>query len=344
MKPTLLVTTQPGFEGYLKEELKTLSIKKIIKYTMFRGLLKVLSESPYETIEAIKKEKDKFKFLMRAVPLEVECPSDLESIKENTIFLLKRKLLKNKLITGKSFVVRCNRRGKHKYTSEEVERFIGKEVLKSFDLKVDLKNYDFKINIEILQDTAYISIFDDNFNEFRHEENIKKSKYLKRYIERPLNRSERKMRELVERYPNIFDVDVVIDIGSAPGGWAKVLAENAKVVYAIDTGELKIKKDNIIHIKKRAEDVEDLPQCQLLTNDTNLYPEESALLTVKLSKFLEENGYIIHTIKSENKYNVKEDIDKVKKIFENANIKILKIMNLRANTKNEVTLMCQKRA
>jgi len=339
MRPTLLVTTQPGFEGYLKEELKTLSIKKIIKYTMFRGLLKVLSESPYETIEIIKKEKDKFKFLMRAIPLEVECPSDLESIKENTI-----SLLKTKSIDGKSFVVRCNRRGRHKYTSEDVERFIGREILANFDLKVDLKNYDFKVNIEILQDTAYISIFDVNFNEFKHEENIKKSKYLKRYIERPLNRSERKMRELLERYPNIFDVDVAIDIGSAPGGWAKVLAEFAKVVYAIDTGELKIKKDNIIHIKKRAEDVDNLPRCQLLTNDTNLYPEESALLTVKLSRFLEKNGYIIHTIKSENKYCIKEDIEKVKKIFEDANIEILKVMNLKANTKNEVTLMCQKRA
>ncbi|EHP85305.1 THUMP domain-containing protein [Methanotorris formicicus] len=339
MKPTLLVTTQPGFETYLKEELKTLNIKKIIKYTMFRGLLKVLSENPYETIEVIKKEKDKFKFLMRAVPLEVECPSDLESIRKNTI-----SLLKTKSIDGKSFVVRCNRRGRHKYTSEDVERFIGREILENFDLKVDLKNYDFKINIEIIQDTAYISIFDDNFNEFRHEGNIKKSKYLKRYIERPLNRSERKMKELVERYPNIFDVDIAVDIGSAPGGWAKVLAENAKVVYAIDTGNLRIKKDNIIHIKKRAEDIDNLPQCQLLTNDTNLYPEESALLTVKLSKFLVKNGYIIHTIKSENKYAIKEDISKVKKIFENANIKILKIMNLKANTINEVTLMCQKRA
>ena len=348
MKPVALTTTKPGFEPQLKEELNKLPIKKKILWTPFRGILKVLSQNPYEFLKVVKENKNNLKFLLRMIPLEMECQTDIDEIKKAISFLINEK--KEKL-ENKSFVVRCNRRGSHEFTSEELERMIGKYVLDNFkdlNLKVNLKNWDFKINIEILQDRSYISIFYDDFNEFVIEENIKNLKNLKRYIERPLNRSERKMQELIERFPFIFkNLNCVVDIGSSPGGWAKMLSKKAKKVYAIDTGELKIKANNIIHIKKRAECVDfekDInEEIDLITNDTNLYPDESIFLTLKFAKYLKTNGYIIHTLKARKPTTKKEDLEQVLNILNHyKNIKIYKIINLKANTKNELTLILKK--
>ncbi|MEO2117349.1 MAG: THUMP domain-containing protein [Methanocaldococcus sp.] len=348
MKPVALTTTKPGFEPQLKEELNKLPIKKKILWTPFRGILKVLSQNPHEFLNVVKENKANLKFLLRVIPLEMECQTDIDEIKKAISFLINEKKEKLK---NKSFVVRCNRRGSHEFTSEELERMVGKYVLDNFkdlNLKVNLKNWDFKINIEILQDKSYISIFQDEFNEFAIEENIKNLKNLKRYIERPLNRSERKMQELMEKFPFIFEnLNCVVDIGSSPGGWAKMLSKKANKVYAIDTGKLKINANNIIHIKKRAEYVDfekDInEEIDLITNDTNLYPDESIFLTLKFAKYLKTNSYIIHTLKARKSITKKEDLEQVLKILSHyKNIKIFKIINLRANTKNELTLILKK--
>ena len=350
MKPVALVTTKPGFEPQLREELNKLPIKKKILWTPFRGILKIISQNPYEFLNIIKEKENKnnLKFLLRVIPLEMECQTDIDEMKKAVSFLINEK---KESLRNKSFVVRCNRRGNHEFTSEEVERTIGKYVLDNFkdlNLKVNLKNWDFKVNIEILQDKSYISIFQDEFNELVIEENIKNLKNLKRYVERPLNRSERKMDELIKKFPFIFEnLNCVVDIGSSPGGWAKMLSKKAKKVYAIDTGELKIKANNIIHIKKRAEYVDfekDIgEEIDLITNDTNLYPDESIFLTLKFAKHLKSGGYIIHTLKARNLKTKKEDLGQVLKILNHyKNIKIFKIINLRANTKNELTIILKK--
>ncbi|ACV23874.1 THUMP domain-containing protein [Methanocaldococcus fervens] len=348
MKPVALTTTKPGFEPQLREELNKIPIKKKILWTPFRGILIVLSSNPYDFLEVVKENKSNLKFLFRLIPLEIECQTDIDEIKKAVLSLINEKKEKLK---NKSFVVRCNRRGSHKFTSEDIERVIGRYILDNFkdlNLKVDLKNWDFKINIEILQNKSYISIFYNNFNEFVIEENIRNLKNLKRYVERPLNRSERKMQELMEKFPFIFEnLNCVVDIGSAPGGWAKMLSKKAKKVYAIDTGELKVKAKNIIHIKKRAEDVDfekDIDEeIDLITNDTNLYPDESIFLTLKFAKYLKSGGYIIHTLKARNLETKKEDLNQVLKILDQyKNIELFKIINLKANTKNELTLILKK--
>ena len=57
MKPVALVTTKPGFEPQLREELNKLPIKKKILWTPFRGILEVLSQNPYEFLNIIKENR-----------------------------------------------------------------------------------------------------------------------------------------------------------------------------------------------------------------------------------------------------------------------------------------------
>ncbi|ENN95620.1 THUMP domain-containing protein [Methanocaldococcus villosus KIN24-T80] len=316
----MLITTKPGFEPYLMKELKKRGYR--VRYTIFRGIL--LLEDDLKDFN--------INYIFKAIPIERAC--SLENLKETIFNLIKEKNLKGK------FVVRVNRRGRHKFTSEELEKFLGKEIVDNFNLKVDLKNYDFKINIEILQDKVYVSIFDKNFKEIVFKKNIEKLEKINRYKERPLNRSERKMSELMEKFPFIFEnLNTVLDIGSAPGGWVKVLSKRAKKVYAIDRADLKVKADNIIHIKEKAENVNIDEEVDLITNDTNLYPKESMILTLKFLKNLKSGGYIIQTVKS-CKENIKNDINEVINLAKD--LELFKVVKLKANTKNEITLIFKK--
>ncbi|ADG13600.1 THUMP domain protein [Methanocaldococcus infernus ME] len=324
MKTLALITTKPGFEDRLKREFS------FIKYTPFRGILKVKGESLEEILEEIKKSK----YIFKLIPIERE--GSLEDIENLTLSLIEEKKPRG------SFVVRCNRRGRHSFTSEELERALG-EKIRELGYKVSLKNFDFKVNVEILQDKAYISLFTKDFKEIVFEENIRRMERINKYKERPISRAENKIRELIDKFPHIFkDLNVVLDIGSAPGGWVKVLSEVSKKVYAVDPAELKVKRENIVHIKKRAEEVEIEETLDLITNDTNLYPLESFSLIERFLKNLKNNGYIIYTLKGERgkvKDNLREVLSYIDKL---ENIKLEKVVKLKSNTRWERTLILRK--
>ncbi|WP_456471507.1 THUMP domain-containing protein [Methanocaldococcus sp.] len=323
MKTLALITTKPGFEDKLMRELKNKNL--IVKYTPFRGILKIKGDEL--------KEIDS-KYIFKLIPVEKE--GDLKDIENLILSLIKEKNPKGR------FVVRCNRRGRHSFTSEELERRLGK-IINELGYKVDLENYDFKVNVEILQDKVYLSIFDKNFKEIVYKENIKWLEKINKYKVRPLNRAENKIREIIKKFPYIFtNLDIVLDIGSAPGGWVKVLSEKAKKVYAIDPGELKIKKSNIIHIKKRAEEVYINESLDLITNDTNLYPLESFKLIERFLDNLKVGKFIIYTLKAEDN-KVKENLRDVLNYLDSFdNLELVKVIKLKSNTKNERTLIIKK--
>jgi len=58
-------------------------------------------------------------------------------------------------VKGKSFAIRCQRSGKHDFTSMDAAKIIGAK-LKPYAIKVDLENPDLEINIEIRDDKAYV--------------------------------------------------------------------------------------------------------------------------------------------------------------------------------------------
>jgi len=59
-----------------------------------------------------------------------------------------------------SFAVRCRRVGRHAYSSQDICREVGRQVLDTYsehDLRVNLKSPDTTLNIEVREDKAYIS-------------------------------------------------------------------------------------------------------------------------------------------------------------------------------------------
>lgn len=84
----------------------------------------------------------------------LQTTSKLNDVVKRSVFLAGQRLRR-----GNSFAVRCRRIGKHAYTSTEVCREVGRQILNTFPnlhLRVDLKHPDVTIGIEIREDQAFV--------------------------------------------------------------------------------------------------------------------------------------------------------------------------------------------
>lgn len=159
----------------------------------------------------------------------------------------------------------------------------------------------------------------------------------------------------MKRFPDLFrENDIALDIGAAPGGWSRALAEKVKKVIAVDTAELddSVKKiKNIVYVKKRAENLILDEKVDLLTNDVNLLHLESTKLSIDVAKkYLKKGGFLIQTVKLDRTSkngasaakSLNQALQEVTHELEKNQIKVLNIVKLKYNTKNEITVIAKK--
>ena len=122
--------------------------------------------------------------------------------------------------------------------------------------------------------------------------------------ERPLNRAEAKLREAISQFALDLDPNGrALDIGAAPGGWTKVLAERVAEVVAVDPAELDervLQLPAVRHIRERSETLKQMPDIGLfdiITNDMNMDPDRSADVVCDLADLLRPGGFIVMTVK-----------------------------------------------
>lgn len=99
-------------------------------------------------------------FGISSVSPSVETTSDIDRIAQTAV-----NLSKDIIESNSSFAVRCHRVGKHLYSSMDICKEVGKQVLtklKDKNLRVELQHPNFTINTEIREDKAYI------FSETKH--------------------------------------------------------------------------------------------------------------------------------------------------------------------------------
>lgn len=87
------------------------------------------------------------------VPVEVVVPADIDSMVSAA-----RKLVEGRIKEDESFAVRTVRRGKHGFSSIDVNIAIGSIVQSITGAKVDLENPDKIVQVEIIQDRAALAI------------------------------------------------------------------------------------------------------------------------------------------------------------------------------------------
>lgn len=339
-----LVTTPSGFERNGMEEvrwlLKARSMKVRLRTTYFKGLLLGETESGKKELLNALTEADT-SYVARVIPADGAVPARLEEI------LAYFKGADVSPLGGKRFAVQCKRRGSHPFTSGDVERGVG-AVLEEHGLVVDLEDPEVVALVEVVQDRAFVALLPPGGV-------VRKEPRVVRKWEpgtRPVSRAELKMREVLARFPGLFQEDfVVLDIGAAPGGWTRALAGRVKTVIAADPGELDEEvraMPNVRHIKARGEALNLEERVDAITNDANILHLQSAALTSELvGRYLRRGGVVVHTVKlgidpdtgvgaAKTLNDAKQEVIRE---FQGHGIEVTEALRLQHNTRNEVTLI-----
>lgn len=93
-------------------------------------------------------------FGVSSVSPAVETTAEMNEVVQKAVELAKKTLK-----SGSSFAVRCHRVGKHSYSSMDICKEAGEQILASLknrNLKVDLKNPEFTVAVEVRDDYAYV--------------------------------------------------------------------------------------------------------------------------------------------------------------------------------------------
>ena len=290
-----IVTVSSGFEREAKKEIQGLISSAKVRNLFFKGnLLVECCEEEEKATARLRDAQTSYLGWVFPVNSEVEISSGLESL----AVMCERILFFGKLKKGDRFAVRCRRRGSHSFSSRDVEKELGSVLEKATGAVVDLGDPEKIAVVQIFQNLAFVGLTD--------AENVlaKKIRVFRKYEkgERPFTRAQHKIGEAIEAFNlPIEEGYEVLDLGAAPGGWAKVLSGLAKKVVAVDPADLHpevAEISNVIHYKCRAEEIpEEAGQFDLITNDTNLEPSESARIMVDLADRLREDGIAIMTVK-----------------------------------------------
>lgn len=154
-----------------------------------------------------------------------------------------------------------------------------------------------------------------------------------------ISRAEHKLAEALD----LFGVGTrvgsrALDLGAAPGGWTYLLAERGVSVTAVDPGNLAERvasHPNVTHVRDRAENLVGQGIYDLVVNDMNLDPTDSAAITCAVAPLLMQNGLAVLTIKLPGRpmRGIRQAIDVLEPIYD-----VLAIRHLPHN-RQEVTAL-----
>jgi len=297
-EPTLIVTCAAGREGDARRELRKILGEIEARPLFMKGNLLVEAPGrPAEDVVAALREAGT-QTIGRVVPVTMKAA--IGPGREHLPTLAQAALAIARLEPGDTFKVECNRRGRHEFSSPEVQRQVGLHLEAHTPATFRFEEPGIYIFVEIYQDVAYLG-------RVARTEVIHKTITRMRIHapgERPLNRAEHKLREALAA----FGVSVspgmrALDLGAAPGGWTKVLAQAGAEVLAIDPADLDPdigSLPNVSHFRGRAAEVASLPgigRFDLITDDMNCEAGESARLVLALMPLLAPGGAVIMTVK-----------------------------------------------
>ncbi len=155
----ILIKTGLGFEKIVASRIKEYDEKAVVIACprKFKGLVLVRhgEHSVDELMDYIEKnvvEADKI------IPILAESPADPHKIAE-----IAAELAKEHIGPSETFAVRTTRRGRHNFTSIDVNIIVGDYVRRATNASVNLRYPDKIVLVEIIQDKAYISILPGSF-------------------------------------------------------------------------------------------------------------------------------------------------------------------------------------
>lgn len=345
-KSRFIVTFSPHFQKDVMRELAIVdtAIKPIIDFGSGKALVSSVLEGAVYSQRLVQQDPIFIKHIMPVMG-EGKVVNDLEIDKKAILAVVDRVAA---TMAEEKFAVQCRiisgGKGGLVYSSKDIEVFVGEEYCNrgntpSFSDSVIL-NDDIKIiSILINGDDYYVgySTSGDNLN-FHCDEHRVCSK-----TARAICRSENKLKEALARFKIVLSGEgAALDIGAAPGGWTKVLADYGYEVVAVDPGDLHpFLRDNpkIKHHKTQVEKLDFKEHFDVVTNDMNIGPQETSAVMVGLAPTLKSGGIAIVTLKlpMRAKTSIDESVRILEKVYDIVGIKSL------FHNRQEVTVVLRKK-
>ena len=247
---------------------------------------------------------------------------------------------------GETFSVQCRRLGGDcDYNAKDVEVLVGsffesKGAIPTFsDVQVGLDQGQKIISLCLFRDSGYIgcSTARENLNEHCDEYRVFSR------CPREISRAEYKLKEAVRKFGLDITQGRALDLGAAPGGWTKVLADAGMQVVAVDPAALDERVEHlpaVVHIRSKAQ-IYAVEGCfDLLVNDMNIDPEKSAAAMVELAPHLKPGALALMTCKLVIK-NADKLLANIRPILA-ATYEIIRVKHLYHN-RNELTILLARR-
>ena len=337
-KSAFIISTSSGFEGEARREIiKLLNTVKAEKLFLKGNLYVECNQGEDEVIETLRTSDTECIGKVYPVNMLLQISPSMDSV--DLIYDAISKL--GNLGKGDSYKVSCNRRGQHEFSSRDIEITVGRRLEESTGADVDLETPEKTVVVQIFQDRAYVGV--SKTSNLLVKEIKKFRKYAKG--ERPFTRAEFKLREALKTFNiQISEEYSALDVGAAPGGWTKVLSEYVGRVVAVDPADLHTsirEYKNVEHLKIRAENLtSDYTDFDLLTNDMNISPIESAAIMNDLAERLKEEGEAIMTVKfvtRDRRGHIKEAVQALESKYQDIRVRKM------PHNKNETTIYMKKK-
>ncbi len=335
---SFIVTTASGFEAEARRELAEITPTLEARSMFFKGTLYVESDlDKGDFVEALRMAETLY--IGRLFPVDAETRISVEKEGLRELINVIRGL--GKLGEGEKFRVHCKRRGSHEFNSRDVEVTVGSALEEDPGAVFEQEDPAKAVVVQIFQDVAYVGVTDSGNLLVKEIKRFRKF----RKGERPFTRAEFKIREALNAFEVVItEEDRVLDVGAAPGGWTKFLSGVTGSVVAVDPAGLHPSLEgvaNVTHLRCRAEELpEDLGEFDLITNDMNLSPVESAEIMVNLARFLKRDGSAIMTVKfvtNDRKGHIREATEALEREY-----KDFKVKRLRHNRYETTVYMAKK--
>jgi len=293
----LIITCASGREGDARRELREALGSVDAQPLFLKGNL--IARTPLSEEEAAQRLRDAdTRLIARAAPAQAELA--IAKSADSVALIARAALGLGRLPSAATFIVRCRRRGDHEFHSQDVEREVGMALEQTAGGVPEFTaEPEYTVSVDVFQDRAFVGI--NRTAMLVHKELRGARKYAPG--ERPLNRAQHKLREALKA----FDIELApgmraLDLGAAPGGWSTVLADAGCTVVAVDKGELDphlAARAEVQHLRMSAQEAreQDLGEFDVLVNDMNLDPAQSADIMCEFAPLLRPGGAAVMTIK-----------------------------------------------
>ena len=259
--------------------------------------------------------------------------------KKNDVVYKIVKEAQQSLRDAKSFSVQVRRSSSAEYDALELQRSIA-DGLKESGFILSVNNPDYIISVYIFKDVVYegTSKAEDNLSSWPGG--------MRRYAMLPetVSRAEFKLLEALE----YLGIDVsgghALDLGAAPGGWSRVLAERGCKVDAVDPAELAesvVRNPAVTHYKCLAQEFAEHnnKQYDVIVNDMKMDVVQSVGIIMEFSDYLNNDGIVIMTFKLMKKNRMQA----INKGLEMLNEKYTCVMVKQLfNNRSEITVVLKK--